>query len=264
MINGSIKALIFSLIIILFSSCYSLKNSIYLDGELPRKLNDIDGTFLQNPPEYKVEVNDLLYIRVNSLDEQSAAFLNNESGYTNMPESASATSLLGYRVDTDGSIEYPFLGKIFVAGLTLDEIREKITLAVSKYLDQSNVVVKQLNDNITVIGEVNSPGRFPLHSEKINLIEALSLAGDLTDFGNRKKVRLIRHKNEIPQMFEIDMTDERTMFSQYFWLQPGDIIYVEPRRYKAFSLNTTFITAGVSMITATFAILTYLNSQEDN
>ncbi|PRY97400.1 polysaccharide biosynthesis/export family protein [Marinilabilia salmonicolor] len=264
MINGLIRTLIVSLVVVLFSSCYSLKKSIYLDGDLPRKLNDIDGTFLQNPPEYKVEVNDLLYIRVTSLDEQTSAFLNNESGYTNMPESASATSLLGYRVDMDGSIEYPFIGKIFVAGLTLEEIRDKLTLAVSRYLEQSNVIVKQLNDNITVIGEVNMPGRFPLNSEKINIIEALSLAGDLTDFGNRKKVRLIRHRNEIPQMFIIDITDERTIYSQYFWLQPGDIIYVEPRPYKALSLNTTFVTAGVSMITATFAILTYLNSREEN
>lgn len=264
MINRFFKAFSFALIVVLFSSCYSLKKSIYLDGELSRKLDDIDGTFLQKPPDYTIEVNDLLYIRVTSLDERTSAFLNNESGYTNMPESASSTSLLGYRVDADGSIEYPFIGKIYVAGLTLEEIRDKISTAVSKYLDQSNVIVKQLNDNVTVMGEVNTPGRFPLNSEKLNIMEALSLAGDLTDFGNRQKVRLIRHKDEIPQMYIIDTTDERIIYSQYFWLQPGDLIYVEPRPYKAFSLNSTFVTAGVSMVTATFAILTYLNSREDN
>lgn len=264
MVNQTIKILCFVLIVIFFSSCYSLKKSIYLDGELTQKLDDIDGTFLKKPADYTVEINDLLYIRVTSLDERTSAFLNNQSGNADMPESASATSLLGYRVEADGSIEYPFIGKVFVAGLTLEEIRQKITIAVSKYLEQSNVIVKQLNDNITVMGEVNTPGRFPLNSEKLNIMEALSLAGDLTDFGNRKKVRLIRHKNEEPQMFEIDITDEQIMYSQFFWLQPGDIVYVEPRRYKAFSLNTTFVTAGVSMVTATFAILTYLNSRDAN
>ncbi|PWD98025.1 polysaccharide biosynthesis/export family protein [Marinilabilia rubra] len=261
--NRIINHIIVVLIISLTSSCYSLKKSIYLDGELSQELEDIDGKFSQRPAEYTVEINDLLYIRVTSLDERTSAFLNNESGYTSMPESISSTSLLGYRVDSDGSIEYPFIGKIYVAGLTLEEVRAKIMLAVSKYLEQSNVIVKLINDNITIMGEVTRPGRFPLNSERINIMEALSLSGDITNFGNKKKVRLIRFRYEEPEMYSMDVSDENIIFSEYFWLQPGDIIYVEPRSFKALSLNSNFITIGVSMLTATFTFLTYLNSLEE-
>ncbi|MFT3739979.1 MAG: polysaccharide biosynthesis/export family protein [Breznakibacter sp.] len=253
-INISIAALI----LISITSCVPLKDSIYLQGDITKRLKDIEEEFKDQKTDYLVKPNDVLYITVNSLDESTSAFLNRNSGYTQLPESPMSTSLLGYRVNLDGSIDFPFIGKIFVANLTLSDIRDKINLAVSKYIEQSSVTVKLLNDNITVIGEVNSPGRFVLAGEELNIIEALSLAGDVTDYANRRKVRIIRKEGEAHQMVWVNLLDDRVMYSSYFYLKPGDVIYVEPRRLKAWSLSSmpyefilTILSAGILIMTVT-------------
>jgi len=246
------------LVLVALNSCVSLKNSIYLQGDMAKKLEDVEGQYKIERAAYLVKSGNLLYIKVTSLDQQNSAFLNNEAGYTQMADNPMSASLLGYRVEMDGSIDYPFIGKIYVAGLTLGEIARKIELAASKYVDQSSAIVKLLNDNITIMGEVRVPGRFLMNSEEISILEAISLAGDLTDFANRKKIRLIRKDGEIPQMLIIDTTDERIMYSPYFYLKPGDIIYAEPRRLKQWSLSAEgasfimgILSTGITLIALT-------------
>lgn len=237
------------------NSCVSHKDSIYLQGDIAKKLEDVEGQYRTEKVDYIVKYGDLLYIRVTSLDEKSSAFLNNESGYTAMAENPMSASLLGYRVGLDGAIDYPFIGKIYVVGLSLTEIARKIELAASKYVDQSSAIVKLLNDNITIMGEVRAPGRFLLNSEEISILEALSLAGDLTDYANKKRIRLIRKEGDTPQMLIIDTTDERIMYSPFYYLKPGDIVYAEPRRLKQWSLSSISLSFATSMISA--AILIY-------
>lgn len=237
-----------------FSSCVPLKESIYLQGDMARKLEELEGQYKIEKKDYLVKPNDLLYIRVTSLDERSSAFLNNESGYTTMAGNPMSASLLGYRVGLDGAIDYPFIGKIYVAGLSLSEIARKVELAASKYIDQSGAIVKLLNDNITVMGEVTGPGRFLMNSEEISIIEAIALAGDMTDYANRKRVRLIRKDGDIPQMLIIDTTDERIMYSPYFYLKPGDIVYVEPRRLKQWTLSSIPLSFAMSFMSASLLI----------
>ncbi len=235
---------------ILSTSCVSLKKDIYLQGDIAKALKDVEQTYQPKRSPYLVKPNDNLYIRITSLDERTSAFLNSEnSGQTSTQiQSPMAASLIGYRVQLDGSIQFPFVGKIFIAGLTLDEVSDKIQLAVSKYVEESSVKIKLLNDNITIIGEVNTPGRFLLYDEEVNLIEAISLAGDMTDFANKKKVRLIRKEGEVQQMIVINTLDENILFSPYFYLKPGDIIYVEPRRLKAMSQSSIPIGLGLTFL----------------
>lgn len=236
-------------------SCVPLKESIYLQGDMAINLEDLEGQYKIDKADYLVKPNDLLYIRVTSLDDRSSAFLNNESGYNAMAGNAMSASLLGYRVGLDGAIDYPFLGKIYVAGLSLQEVAEKVELAASKFIDQSGAIVKLLNDHVTVMGEVKSPGRFLMNSEEISILEAVALSGDMTDFANRKRIRLIRKDGETPQMIVIDTTDEKIMFSPYFYLKPGDIVYVEPRRLKQW--NLTAIPLGLAMSVVSASILVY-------
>ncbi len=250
------KHILLTLLAILFlSSCVPLKKSIYLQGDISKALEDIEDAYKPNKSDYLIKSGDNLYIRVSSLNEQTSAFLNNETGGTERISDPMAASLAGYRVNLDGSIDYPFVGKIYVAGLTIEKIREKTQLAVSKYVKESSVTVKLLNDNITIIGEVNTPGRFLLYAEEINILEALSLAGDATDYANKKTVRLIRKDGDTPQMIMINTLDDNIMFSPYFYLKPGDIIYVEPRRLKSWQL--TSIPLGLSLTILNTAILAY-------
>lgn len=239
---------------IAFNSCVSLNDSIYLQGDMAKKLEDVEGQYKTEKADYIVKPSDLLYIRVTSLDDKSSAFLNNESGYNQMANNPMSASLLGYRVGLDGAIDYPFIGKVYVAGLSLSEIARKIELAASKYVDQSSAIVKLLNDNITIMGEVKGPGRFLMNSEEISILEALSLAGDLTDYANRKRIRLIRKDGDTPQMLIIDTTDERIMYSPFFYVKPGDIIYAEPRRLKQWSLSSVSLGFAMSVISAGLTI----------
>ncbi|NPA37505.1 MAG: polysaccharide export protein [Chlorobi bacterium] len=241
--------------LLLATSCVPLKKQIYLQGEIAKQLKDIEDAYKPDKSDYLVKPGDNLYIRVTSPDERTSAFLNNETNTTERISDPMSASLAGYRVNLDGSIDYPFVGKIYVAGLTLEKVREKIQLAISKYLEQSSVTVKLLNDNITIIGEVNSPGRFLLYAEEINILEAISLAGDMTDYANRKKVRLIRKDGDTPQMIIINTLDDNIMFSPYFYLKPGDIIYVEPRRLKSWQLSA--IPIGLTLTILNTAILLY-------
>ncbi|HBG87288.1 MAG TPA: hypothetical protein DEG09_03650 [Marinilabiliaceae bacterium] len=249
-------SLLYILLLLVTVSCVPLKESIYLQGDMAKRLEDIEGQYKIEKGDYLVKPGDLLYIRVTSLDDRSSAFLNNESGYSSMASNPMSASLLGYRVGLDGAIDYPFLGKIYVAGLALHEIAQKIELAASKYIDQSGAIVKLLNDHVTIMGEVRSPGRFLMNSEEISILEAVSLAGDMTDFANRKTVRLIRKDGDTPQMLIIDTTDEKIMFSPYYYLKPGDIVYVEPRRLKQWNLSSIPVSLGASVISLALVIYT--------
>ena len=232
-------------IMLIFSSCVRMKDTVYLQGDIAKKLDEVSG---RAKMAYHVKVGDLLFIRVTSAyDAQSIAFLD-AGGSTEVPNALSA-SLMGHRVGIDGCIDFPFCGKIHVAGLLLSEVEKKVEIAVSKFVKESNVSVKLLNDIITILGEVKTPGRFPLNSEEINLLEAIAFAGDLTDFANRKRVRLIRNDDRItPQMIIIDLTDEKILFSPYFYLKAGDIIYVEPKRSKLFSLSSMPVSLFTSIV----------------
>jgi len=260
--RNSLFILLFLLVI---SSCIPLKKQIYLQGEISKELKDIEDAYKPNKSDYLVKAGDNLYIRVNSPDERTSAFLNNETtGSGGRISDPMAASLTGYRVNLDGSIEFPFVGKVYVAGLTLEKVREKIQLAISKYLEQSSVIVKLLNDNITIIGEVRSPGRYLLYAEEINLLEAISLAGDMTDFANRKRIRLIRKDGDTPQMIIINTLDDNIMFSPYYYLKPGDIIYVEPRKLKSWQLSAIPIGLALTFLNTAIMLYTFYVSQFDN
>ncbi len=255
--NTMKKRLIYliSTTILLFSSCAPLKKQIYLQGEISKALEDIEDAYKPDKSDYLIKPGDNLYINVTSPDASTTAFLNNETETSDRISNPMSASLAGYRVNMDGSIDYPYVGKIYVAGLSLEKIREKIQLAVSNYVKESSVNVKLLNDNITILGQVSDPGRFLLYGEEVNILDALSMAGDMTDFANRKTVRLIRKDGDTPQMIVINTLDDNIMFSPYFYLKSGDIIYVEPSRLKSWQL--TAIPLGLSLTILNTAILLY-------
>lgn len=256
------KLILTGVIVVWLSSCVPLKKSIYLQGELAKELEKIESAYEPVKSSYIVKPNDNLFIRVTSLDSRTSAFLNNDAGVTDTRiDNPMAASLVGYRVDLDGSIDYPFVGKIFVANLTLDQVQDKIQLAVSKFIEESSVNVKLLNDNITIIGEVNSPGRFLLYAEEINLFEALSMAGDMNDFANKKRVRLIRQDGDTQQMIVINTLDEKIMFSPYYYLKPGDIVYVEPRKLKSWDLSSVPITLTLTLLNTAILMYTFYQTQ---
>lgn len=148
---------------------------------------------------------------------------------------AGSTRLIGYVVDNDGYIDFPILGKIFVTGLTRWELQEKIKdMIIDKGLMKELVVsVEFMNFKISVMGEVNSPGAYTINGDKVTLLEALSMARDLTIFGKRDGVYVIREQNGTRTTYQVDLRSVSLFNSPAFYLRQNDIVYVEPNKVRA-------------------------------
>ena len=197
-------------------------------------LNEIQtGKTFSNGPtpgEYKIRTDDQLFIQVISDDPLNAAFLNliNTQGNTgSMGNSANSLELITFLVDEQGNIAYPQLGEIQVEGLSTAQVRDIIQKKVNVFLESASVFVKLVNRNITVLGEVRNPGQKLMIKNQLTIFEALGTAGDITDYGNRQNVKLIRELPEGKHVAEINLTDPNLLSSPYYYVLPHDILYVE-------------------------------------
>lgn len=210
--------------------------------------------------DYHLSVGDNLYIKVRSLDESSNNFFNNmgdenrTSGYND-----ASIYLNSYTVDPQGNIVFPFIGPVQVLGKTLDETREIIENIMNEYLKETTIIVKLVNFNITFVGEVRRPGEYKIYQDKINIFEAISAAGDITDYGNRNEVKLLRTSDNGTEMHILDLTKENIIESPYYFLKPNDVIYVEPLKGKQFAFSTFPYALIFSTITTLIVLLTFFN-----
>lgn len=230
---------IFIAVVLTATSCSTpLNKIIYLNGI------DTNTTFESDPipDEYKIKPNDQLFVKVISDDPLNAAFLNlSPTTTTTNISSTGSMELITYLVDNEGYITYPKLGKILVLDKTAEEVQNIIQEKVDNYLKSASVFVKLVNRNITLLGEVKNPGQKAMVKNQLSIFEALGTAGDLTDYGNRKNVKLIRELPEGRHIAELDLTDPNLINSPYYYVLPHDIIYVEhsTRVYGAKNLSFT-------------------------
>lgn len=187
-----------------------------------------------------IQPHDMISIVVSSRSpELSAAFNLANISYQAGSESASAISgtyrLMGYSVDSEGYIDFPILGKIHVAGLNRWGVARKVKeqLQSSGQLKDPVVTVEFMNFKISVLGEVKNPGSYAVSGDKINILQALSLAGDMTIYGKRDNVRVVREKNGKRTVYVLDIRDSDIFKSPAYYLQQNDEIYVEPNRVRA-------------------------------
>ena len=201
--------------------------------------SDLQGevTFLapvDNNTEPRIQPNDLLSISLSSLSQESSLLFNNGAPLpARNPGPATAATPPpkvneGYVVDKNGEINFPVMGKVALGGLTKKEATEKMTTQFARYVKKPVVNILFLNFKVTVIGEVNRPSTFTVPSERINVLEALGLAGDMTAFGRRENVLILREKNGTRSTIRLNLNRRETLNSPYFYLQQNDIVYVEP------------------------------------
>jgi polysaccharide export outer membrane protein len=168
----------------------------------------------------------------------------------------------GYLVDKNGEIIFPVIGKIMLGGFTKQEAIDKITSLLQEHVKNPIVNIRFLNFKVTVIGEVNNPSTFNVPSESINILEALGFAGDMTVFGRRENVLIIREQDGIRSSIRVNLNQKDLISSPYFYLQKNDIVYVEPhnrRKLAQADPNTRFIPIIVSAISALAIFLTTVN-----
>ncbi len=222
------------IVIIITGSC-STRNLVYM-SDLP--VAGINTETIKNDTDPKIQPIDLLRITVSTLNPESNLLFNSGVLASLGPSSGgvqtSATQIDdGYRVDKNGNIHFPILGKIEVAGLTLEEATEKMVGLLNKEAKNPIVNIKLINFRITVIGEVNRPSTFPIATERITIIEAIGLAGDLTPFGKRENVLLLREVDGNRTTVRLNLNNQKLLDSPYFYLKQNDVVYVEPVRARA-------------------------------
>jgi polysaccharide biosynthesis/export protein len=225
----------FSILIVMFTfvSCVNTKNATYFSDQK-------NGSFAApTVPKLVIQPNDLLSISVSSLNAEASAVFNqaNNSGANTNNTTTTTTTATGFLVDGAGNIQYPFLGQVPVAGLTKEELKDKLTKALvdKKLLVDPILTVRFLNFKVTVLGEVAHPTVVTVPSERISLLEAIGLAGDLTIYAQRDNVLVIRDENgqKITQRLNLNSTE--LFSSPYFYLKSNDVVYVEPNKSKVAS-----------------------------
>lgn len=254
------KKLVFPLIvltvIVLLGSCGSTKNIAYFQN-----IDNLDLTESRGLYDAKIMPKDMLTITVCTTDPQAAAPFNLTVASASSASGKSAAggeSAGGYLVDNDGYIQFPIVGKIKVAGLTKTECEELVKSKVTPYLAATEnpvVIVRMASYRVTVMGEVAKPGVVPVATEKMSIMEALSEAGDLTIYGKRENVLLIREDaNGQKSQHRINLNDANLINSPYYYLQQNDLVYVEPNKAKAknatISNSTTLWLSSISILTS--------------
>jgi polysaccharide export outer membrane protein len=207
---------------ILLNSCVPLKDYVYLQENVIGK----DTIEIKEPQPYRIQANDNLYIQVISNDELSMYFnLSSTDRYLN---NDAAIEIGSYKVNINGEIDFPYIGTVKVEGMTTPEIKEIITKGISKRLVQFSIVVKLVNRNISLLGEFNSPGTYSFYKDRMTIFEAIGMGKDLTNFGNRHKVKIIRNVYGEKKIEILDLTSIDIFKSDYYYILPNDIIYIEP------------------------------------
>ena len=223
-------------LVALITSCSAPKNVAYLWNS-----NDVDLSQSQFLYDARIMPKDILTITVNTVNPEAAAPFNlivrNTLNSTSSSIGTSGGSLQTYLVDNEGGIEFPVLGRVMVGGLTKRECEKLIHDKILPYLNAAEnpvVTVRMSSYSISVLGEVTRPGSYQVSREKINILEALAQAGDLTIYGVREDVKLIREDAKgQKQIYHINLNDANLLTSPYYYLQQNDIVYVEPNKVKA-------------------------------
>jgi len=248
-------------VILMMSSCVSKKKLTYLQYSDKGEKYDIsinDTRPSVTPTAYKIMPYDNLYIRVITPDPQWSALFNLDVGTGGLTQESAGLS--GYSVDVDGNIEIPFVGKTEVAGKTLSEVKKELDSVFKNYVTDAVITIKLVNNAVSIIGEVNSPGRYVIYKDRLNIFEALSLASDITVYGNRQKVQLIRPSSYGPLVKEFSLADRSILTSEFYYVMPNDIIYAMPMQGRAFQVNSSIWMLFLTTITSALGIIAFFRT----
>ena len=216
---------------LLLSSCGSLEKTVYFQDSGQEVVQEITQKY-----EVHIHQDDLLSIVINSTNPELAVPFNAPVvSYQIGGNPYGQATVMGYLVDVNGYIDFPVLGRIKVEGMTRDELNTYIKNRIIEegYINDPIVSVKFLNFKVSVMGEVGKPGNFTVSGDRITVLEALSMAGDLTIYGKRDRVAVIRENQGIRSLVYLDLRSAKIFESPYYFLQQNDIVYVEPNKRRA-------------------------------
>lgn len=262
--NKQIQIALFGLLIGLLSSCVTARKVNYMqtpDKQIPSYADTI--TF----EDYELRIGDRMYIYVYSLDENitkmynaggSGSMIRHQMTQGNM---SGSYDLYTYLVDEQGDIEFPTIGKIAVRGLTTREVKRRLEEELSKLLQEIpgyatvSVEVNIVNRTFSIIGAQS--GRYVINKEKMTIFEALAMAGDLREFNSRQEIKLVREKEGKTTIKTFDVRSKDIVNSEYYYIEPNDIIYIRQIPGYSFGINSASTTLGICASTISFGVFIY-------
>lgn len=254
--------LFYVMLLILFSfSCRNTKNiTMFQDITGDMSFEGNQG----RSPEYIIKPYDNLYINILTMDPEVNQIFNITAGgtssgtYQNYGDQTSQY-INGYMVGRDGSIVLPVIGVVNLVGLNLDEAKTSIKVRAEEFLKEPVVKVKVLNFKVNVTGEVRSPGLYYNYDGNLNILDAISRAGGITEFADLNKVLVIRSQQNKSKTFSLNLTNKSVYNSEAFYLQPNDLIYIKPDKNKRMRENTSTYSLFLSTVSTLLVIFTLLN-----
>lgn len=244
------KIFFYAAVLSLLSSCISTKKVTSFQGE-PITKSEI--TKLNSEP-YRLQVNDILYIDIKAENQELVTlFKNSASG----AGGAGGLYFSGYSIDSHGNIRIPYIGEVNVLGYTEKEAREKLEVELGKFLKNPEnvfVTVKLGGVNFIVTGEVGSPGTKNLAQNQVSIIDAIANSGEISIYGDRENVLIIRKSLDGVKKYKINMNEIAIFESENFYIQPNDIIYVAPLKQKSWGIGTT----GLQAFTTVVSVLSFI------
>ena len=235
--------------IIFFIGCTSQKNTIYFQGTTPQLQQDASS-------KLKIYPNDILGINVFTINAEAYPYLS-----TGMDKSVSDNRSpyeKGFVVNEKGELKLPLIGTVNLTGLTIAETVTLMETKFKEYIDEPIVTIKKLNFKVTILGEVNKPGTYPIANEKATLLEVLGLGGDLSTFGDRKNIHIIRTENSKTKDLYVDLTDPNSLTAETYYLHPDDVIYVSPVKRRAFANISPTVLVFTSIVTTGIVVMTFI------
>ena len=239
---SNLKILIFHLIIIgIAFSCVPHRKIVYLqkNGEIK------SDTIIPMKDSYKIQSGDILSISITSFNPEATDFFNPKTD----------NKLGGYFVFPSGYIRFPILDSVYVKDLTIFQIQDSLTKFVGEHTSKPYIIVNLANFKFTVLGEFGTKGTVQSANNELTILEAIALAGDMSDLADKKHVKLLRKVGEKTLIITLDVTNRDIMQTQYFYIHPNDVIYAEPLKIKALRTNISQISTYVGLLS--FALLIY-------
>jgi polysaccharide biosynthesis/export protein len=239
------------LIIFLAISCVPVEKLNYFND-----FNELEEPSINIRTQKVIMPFDKLYIEVLSIDPLTSQIFNTNQEIGRY----GGNGIMGYMVDEEGNIRFPFVGNINVLSLTTSQASDKIQKALSEYVSNTSVVVKYIDSQVTLVGEVERPGVFPFIQDKLTIYEALGLGGGISRYGDRKKIILIRQEGNKIMHYRLNLSDSKISTKDYYYIIPNDVIVVEPLKSVSSSYSNITYTNILSTITTLVAVLLLFNT----
>ncbi|MGB3848551.1 MAG: polysaccharide biosynthesis/export family protein [Tunicatimonas sp.] len=247
---------IISSLILCVSACIPNKQLVYLPN--PEFNSEAPILVYNRRNVYELQPQDVLSVRIKTLDTDTEDYFNIQADGGFQPINPAGLYVNGYSINSRGMITLPEVGEVKVGGLTLEQAEAKIKEAVGVYVNNTTIFVKLVSFKVTVLGEVNSPGYYFIYNEQATVLEVLGIAGDLTDFGNRENITLVRQTGRGNEAVLLNLKDPDLLASPYYYLQPNDALYVQPLRAKATRSNLNVLTLIFAGVSTGLLILNYI------